>query len=216
MLHNLTRFPGGRESRFLHRVRPAFRRKVFGIGLPKTGTTTLGQCFSILGYKHHSFDMDLARRVAKGDVDSSLRRAESFETFEDWPWFQLYERVFLAFPQAKFVLTVRRSTDDYILSLRRHRERQGVFSESFPVPCWWYDVFGYEPHYWNEDAFRKDYETHNNNVIEFFDRVKASGRLRVLCWENGHSWADLCDFLDVSVPSQPFPHANAAPAGNIS
>ncbi|MHC4376201.1 MAG: hypothetical protein ACYS26_06360 [Planctomycetota bacterium] len=33
--------------------------KIFGIGLNKTGTTTLGQCGRILGLRCTSFDRDL-------------------------------------------------------------------------------------------------------------------------------------------------------------
>ena len=34
--------------------------KVFGVGLQKTGTTTLGECFKMLGYKHLSYSRKAA------------------------------------------------------------------------------------------------------------------------------------------------------------
>ena len=55
-------------------VRPARRKKVFGIGLPKTGTTSPGYCFRRLGYKHRSFDMDLAAQVKRNQLENVLAR----------------------------------------------------------------------------------------------------------------------------------------------
>ena len=44
-------------------LRPVKATKVFGIGLPKTGTTSLGYCMRRFGFKHRTFDMDLAVHV---------------------------------------------------------------------------------------------------------------------------------------------------------
>jgi hypothetical protein len=43
------------------------RRKVFGIDWAKTGTTTLGRCFEILGYNHQGQNLSLVPQIMRGD-----------------------------------------------------------------------------------------------------------------------------------------------------
>ena len=61
----------------LRSVKPT---KVFGIGLPKTGTTSLGYCFRRFGFKHRTFDMDLAVQVKRNQLEPVLHEAAKFET----------------------------------------------------------------------------------------------------------------------------------------
>ena len=74
-------------------LRPVKPAKVIGIGLPKTGTTSLGYCFRRFGYKHRTFDMDLALQVKRNQLDGVLKEAEKYEAFEDWPWFAIYKEL---------------------------------------------------------------------------------------------------------------------------
>ena len=37
--------------------------KVFGVGWAKTGTTTLGECFKILGFDHQSQNLELVKDI---------------------------------------------------------------------------------------------------------------------------------------------------------
>lgn len=67
--------------------------KVFGIGLSKTGTKTLGSCLEQLGYMHFSWDRSFARDVLGGNGDLALRVAEEYDSFDDVPWAALYERM---------------------------------------------------------------------------------------------------------------------------
>ena len=79
--------------------------KVFGIGWAKTGTTTLGDCFKILGFDHQSQDLGLVKDIGQGDLSQIMALAEQKETFEDWPWIILYKELDEAFPGSRFVLT---------------------------------------------------------------------------------------------------------------
>ncbi len=42
--------------------------KIFGIGWAKTGTTTLGRCLELLGYRHVGQRLDLVPHLEKGDL----------------------------------------------------------------------------------------------------------------------------------------------------
>lgn len=186
-------------------LRPVKASKVFGIGLPKTGTTSLGYCFRRFGFKHRTFDMDLAVLVKRNELAPVFAEAEKFETFEDWPWFAIYRELDQRFPRSKFVLTTRKDTATYVKSLQGHHEREGIRSEDFVKPHWWDEVFGVEPREWDYEFSARRYERHNREVLEYFgDRIGKD--LIVVCWEQGDGWAELSRFLGKKCPDEPFPH----------
>lgn len=61
-------------------------RKVFGIGLNKTGTTTLGTCLEGLGHDHVSCRPDLLADWRAGRKDAVFAVTDAHQSFEDWPW----------------------------------------------------------------------------------------------------------------------------------
>ena len=186
-------------------LRPVRAAKVVGIGLPKTGTTSLGYCFRRLGFKHRTYDMDLALKVKRNQVDEALREAERFEAFEDWPWFAIYREWDQRFPNSKFILTLRKDTATYVASLKGHHEREGIRNKEFVKPPYWDEVFGMEPANWDYEKSALRYERHNQEVLEYFgDRVGQD--LLVVSWEKGDGWAELSRFLNKRAPDEPFPH----------
>jgi hypothetical protein len=186
-------------------LRPVRATKVIGIGLPKTGTTSLGYCFRRLGFKHRTYDMDLALKVKRNQVDEALREAERFEAFEDWPWFAIYRELDQKFPNSKFILTLRKDTATYIASLKGHHDREGIRNKDFVKPHYWDEVFGMEPENWNYEKSALRYEKHNREVLEYFgDRINKD--LLVVSWEKGDGWAELSRFLNKQAPDEPFPH----------
>lgn len=186
-------------------LRPVKPTKVVGIGLPKTGTTTLGYCFRRLGFKHRTYDMDLAVQVKRNQLDNVLREAEKYETFEDWPWFLIYRELDQRFPHSKFILTLRKDTETYVASLKGHHEREGIRNKDFVKPHWWHEVFGVEPSQWDYQKSALRYQRHNRDVLEYFGE-RLNRDLLVVCWENGDGWAQLSKFLNKRPPDEPFPH----------
>lgn len=173
--------------------------KVFGIGLSKTGTKTLGTCLQRLGYDHFSWNPDFTRRVLRGDVDEALRVAAAHDSFDDLPWPKLYKLLDDHHPDAKFVLTVRENADVWYRSLIRHAEYKGATEERKLF-------YGHEiPHgYRHEDvAF---YERHAREVQAYF--ADRPDKLLVICWKHERDWTRLCNFLGVAAPDEPLPHAN--------
>ena len=145
--------------------------KVFGIGWARTGTTTLGACFRILGFNHQSQDLDLVKDVGKGDLRRILALAEKRDSFEDWPWIILYQELDAAFPGSRFVLTTR-EPDRWIRSYRHMLDNQGKASAKaneqrrvlygLPFP----DV--------TQDQLLERYSRHNREVVAHFrDRPDA-------------------------------------------
>ena len=181
--------------------------KVIGIGLNKTGTTTLGVCLQRLGYRHTSFDLDLLRAVASGDPDPALARLEAHDSAEDWPWPLLFREIDAAFPGSRFVLTLRREGATWHDSLCRHAERTGP-AEARRL------VYGHEMPHEHEAEDIAYYHAHTQAVRHHF--ADRPGQLLELCWERGDGWDELCTFLGHPVPDEPLPHVNARPPRGIA
>lgn len=186
-------------------LRPVRATKVIGVGLPRTGTTSLGYCFRRFGFKHRSYDMDLALQVKRHQLEPVLKEAEKYEAFEDWPWFSIYKELDQRCPSSKFILTLRKDTDTYVRSLQGHHEREGIRRNDFMKPHWWDEVFGVEPSKWDYEKSAQRSERHNREVREYFaGRIDTD--LLIVCWENGDGWDRLSRFLNRRQPDEPFPH----------
>ncbi len=179
------------------------RAKVFGIGWAKTGTTTLGRCFEILGYNHQSQNLSLVPQILRGDFAKTLRIAAAKESFEDWPWPLVYREMDAAFTGSRFVLTTR-DPERWLASYRAMLAAQGTpTSELKAIRC---QLFGVDPETASDKELVARFLAHNAEVLKYFkDRP---GDLLVVDWQSGDSWEKLCEFLNAPVPNAPFPHLN--------
>ena len=178
--------------------------KVIGVGLNKTGTTTLAECLQVLGYrKHVSVRRDLLASYRRGEMEPIFQVVEENESFEDWPYPLMYKELFFRFGErARYVLTRRKDAQAWLESLKRHSLR------TTPDKHLRLLAYGYSyPH--GAEAYHLDlYERHNRQVRDFFREQKAEHLLLELCWEEGDGWEKLCGFLNEPVPSAALPHAN--------
>jgi len=189
--------------------------KVFGIGMSKTGTTTLGRCFEILGFVpmctecldlkrlvcdsrqidpiNHKFEYDPYNPIVdKNILVDIFKIADQYKSFQDTPWYMLFRHLDEHYPDSKFILTVRKDTYTQAVSDWWHNEKMGR-CQGPPT----------------EEFIRKQshiYEIHNTAVKSYFQN--RPGDLLIVCWEEGHSWKELCEFLKVPIPDMPFPHLN--------
>lgn len=168
-------------------------RKVFGIGLNKTGTTTLGTCLERLGYDHVSCRADLLADWRAGRKDAVFAVTDAHQSFEDWPWPLMYRDLSARYgTDARFILTLRRSPEAWLRSLKRHAlQRTSVRGHCRKL------AYGYS-------------YPHHAEVVGFFDSAGANDQLKVLCWETGDGWDELCDFLGHDRVDRPFPHDRRA------
>lgn len=178
-------------------------RKVFGIGWAKTGTTTLGRCFEILGYDHHSQNLSLVRRMMQGDFSRMLQIARTKNSFEDWPWILLYKELDAAFPHSRFVLTVR-DPEHWLNSYRAMLASQGTASEEMnEIRSYLYGIPF--PDISDQDLIDR-FNRHNSEVVEYFRQRPRD--LLIVDWEKGDGWLQICKFLRHPIPDKPFPHLN--------
>lgn len=166
--------------------------KVFGIGASKTGTSTLGACFEMLGYTHIGWNDDLEGKYLCGNFDSLFNIAEKYQSFEDTPWNSdnFYRELDQRFPGSKFILTIRDTAEWF-------RSYSTFFHEMVP------DVAS------QEHQLVADYERRNAEVVEYF--VQRPDDLLVMRICDGEGWAKICPFLGQPTPDLPFPHLNKNP-----
>ena len=186
------------------------RTKVFGIGLNKTGTKTLGHYLQRWGYRHRTYDSDSTTRspsfdyYKQGRIDELVEIMNDFDSCEDWPWPLLYRELDARFPDARFVLTVRRSPDVWYRSLCNMAVRLG------PFPLYEKTVYGYGMPQGRKHAHIERYEAHNAEVEAYF--AERPGKLLRVCWEDGDGARELAEFLGLAdVDTAPL-HANRSPS----
>lgn len=174
------------------------KTKVFGVGLQKTGTSTLGKVLAILGYKvEEETDYDLVDSLIAGNKEVIRERALEYDAFEDNPWPLLYKDLDNWYPGSKFILTVRAETN-WINSITKHfGANKSAFRE-------WY--YGEGAPLDNQELYIKKYRSHNDGVKEYFAARKED--LLVVDFEKGDGWKKICDFLGEPVPNTDFPHLN--------
>ena len=185
---------------------PHKRAFVFGIGLSKTGTTSLNDALNILGYS--AFHLPPIAHVNARD-----------EIYSRWPWWVykynaltdltvsvLHAELRDTFPNAHFIYT-RRPIEPWLDSCRRHftaelgrtRVEQGqVYLNDL---C---DAF-YGSHIYDEPAYRAAYLSHDTEVMALHE-----GHSNFMLYDltQNEGWQPLCDFLGKPTPSRPFPVSN--------
>jgi hypothetical protein len=179
---------------------------VIGLGLNKTGTTTLAVALGVLGYRRHlSNRRDLLALYRAGDPAPALDAVEQAESCEDWPFPLMHRELLDRFgDRARYVLTTRRDAAAWLASLKAHALRTPPDRHARLLAYGWAYPHGAEAHHL---AF---YDRHLAEVRAHFRDRGAEHLLLEVCWEAGDGWERLCGFLGLPVPPVPFPHANAA------
>lgn len=191
-------------------MRPGRFSKVVGIGLPKTGTTTLGAMLRRLGYRHAPYDVALIDSVARGERSAMWRTFAAFDSFEDWPWPAVFKEVHAADPDAVFVLTIRKDAETWLRSVERHknlRRKRRPLNPNSPAARLERSLLGPADSDLEPERFMRSYEEHLASVRSHFER--DPGRLVELCWERGDGWPELCAFLRRPVVEEAMPHENS-------
>ena len=173
--------------------------KIFGIGLNKTGTTTLDKCGELLGYRVKGCDKGLLQDWRDGNVQRLDSVISRYELFQDWPWPLMYRYLDETYPGSKFILTTRITDSAWLESLKKHSMRTKLdHCRSL--------AYGYEYPHENKTSHIDQYNSHNANVRQYFSN--RSDDFLEICWEKGDGWSELCSFLNKEIPEAPLPHAN--------
>jgi 3'-phosphoadenosine 5'-phosphosulfate (PAPS) 3'-phosphatase len=176
--------------------------KIFGIGLSKTGTSSLARALEILGYR--TKDYLGVVRYTPGDL-SSIDRAvlDANDAFTDTPIPSFYRELDKCYPGSKFILTVR-ERDGWLKSCRKQFNQRLAQRQTEAHRRLFLDLYGTDV--FEESQFIRGYEMFVAGVNEYFGGRQDD--LLVMDIAAGDGWDKLCTFLGTSVPDVPFPKAN--------
>lgn len=176
--------------------------KIFGIGLSKTGTTSLASALEMLGYR--TKDYPGLTTYAPGDLSSvDPDILERHEALTDTPIPSFYRELDQRFPGAKFILTVR-DMDGWLLSCKKQFTAKLAEKQNEAHNRLFTDLYGTAV--FDEPLFRRGYQRFVEGVKDYFrDRPQD---LLILDVAGGEGWEKLCPFLGKPIPDMPFPKAN--------
>jgi len=177
--------------------------KVFGIGLSRTGTSSLHDALKMLGYRSLHDPRHLLTLDAKGEL---ALRVESitYDALTDSAVAGTYKTLDANYPGSKFVLTVR-DLESWLESCRRFFSR-GKWQDDDVTARLHQDLYGDSR--FDERSFRDGYERHMSDVRAYFaDREED---LLIIDIVGGEGWEKLGPFLGRATPDRPFPRRNRA------
>lgn len=173
-------------------------QKIFGVGLNKTGTTTLRYCGLALGLKCKGCDRGLLKAFRQNHLDPIRESVAHFDLFEDWPWPLAYQQLDQWFPGSKFILTVRQNEHKWLESLKSHAMRSRPFLHCRKL------AYGHGYPQGHEADFLAFYQRHNQAIRDYF--AQRPDDFLEICWENGDGFDRLCTFLELPIPQVEVPH----------
>lgn len=165
------------------------RKKVFGIGFQKTGTTSLGAILDKLGYRTASYN-EFRHLASRDTLDWSevetlaLALAREIDAAKDTPWPLLYRELDAAFPGSRFI-HVTRDADAWLASaVKDFQDYPNALHRL---------IYGSDGPKGHEMAWLERYERHNEEVAAHFaDRPGDYLHIRL---EDGVTYEKVCDFL---------------------
>lgn len=192
---------------------------IVGAGLGRNGTLSMKHALEQLGLDKCYHMFEVAQHPDHRDVWSAARRGEAvdwdalFEGYRasvDWPACDFWQELSEHYPESKVLLSVR-DPERWYASIRNTihlSTTAGLASddEAERERAKWTNWMIWETNF--DD--RMDDKDHVIGVYEAHTaRVKATiPSDRLLVYEVGSGWEPICEFLDVPVPDDPFPHVN--------
>lgn len=185
-------------------------RKVFGLGLSKTGTSSLAEALTHLGIRtiHYPWDALTLRELQSGC--NRLTVMETYDGAVDIPVAPYYAQLDKAYPGSRFILTLRQQ-DAWLRSAELHWQLMMDWwqrSDDFRRFQEFISMVVFGTTTFDRDRFAAAYESHRDAVVAYFDGRPDD--LLIMDIAGGDGWDVLCPFLGLPAPAPtvPFPHAN--------
>jgi len=184
---------------------PTHKIKVFGIGLSKTGTTSLARALETLGYRTRDY-LGVTRYIA-GDLSSvNLKEIDANDAFTDTPIPSFYKQLDKHYPNSKFILTTR-DMEGWLKSCKKQFTERMVANQNEATSLLHtdlYDCFAFDP-----EKYASGYTRHVNGVLDYF-KDRPEDLLVVDICGGEQNWEILSIFLERPVPDIPFPVTNVS------
>ncbi len=191
--------------------------KVFGIGLSRTGTTSLHHALLSLGYKSYHWGVPEENRMA------TLEDCYFCDALTDLTASFMFETLYHTFPDAKFIYTTR-PLENWLPAIKKHNglpspvplrirlnRNSVVFNSTVPVAQHRTTLFKAVHHnlYTGHDTWEDAFLAHDKRVKTFFADKPKDKFLEFDVQGAGHGWAELTSFLGRKKPEGvDFPHVS--------
>ena len=203
--------------------------KVFGIGLGRTGTTSLTHALTILGYRTVHFPVDEAsRREITEYLERKADRIEmsvlaDHDALTDVPVCCIYQGLDQAYPGSRFILTTR-DKESWLASTKRFWDQiAGPLTSASPdaveAQFGTYIARKLEERTigravdagsgrddgatYDRELMAKFYDAYHQEVRDYFNAKPE--QLLTLNIIEGEGWEQLAPFLGERIPDEPFP-----------
>ena len=192
--------------------------KVIGAGVGRTGTYTLRSAINQLGlgpthhmmelFEHMAVQLPLWRASVAGNLDwASIYHG--YISAVDWPTAAYFRELRKAYPEAKFILTVR-NPESWAESFSETIYTAIAGRDKAPPPMqpwinWATEVIAKTgfPDGLDKAGLVKAFNAHSDAVRETIPSKN------LLVFEVKQGWQPLCQFLGVPVPGMEFPKTNS-------
>lgn len=183
------------------------RPKVFGIGLSKTGTSSLTEALTTLGYRaaHNPTDDGTLLALLTGTIQCAA--LEKNDAVCDIVFSRHFRELDRLYPNSLFILTERDKASWHASCERHWASRKVSLSRLWNEDLVDFNVYGTAKYRFS--LFDVAYDAHYRAVSEYF--ADRPGRLLHLNICSGERWKPLCAFLKRPIPLVPFPHVQPAP-----
>ncbi len=165
--------------------------RVFGVGLSRTGTTSLAAALRSLDYHTTHYKLSVLCRAPDGALALNLWKVAQFDALTSIPIVRFYPELDQAFPGSKFILTTR-DAESWAASMWRNRRSQVLINLIPGARQIFEEVYGTSS-FKSMDRLVERFKAHNRGVQEYF-----AGRpddFLVLDVRSPDSWERLCHFL---------------------
>lgn len=202
------------------------KKKIFCIGLNKTGTTSLKKTFKDL-----DFIVGNQRRAAKllddyidGNFESIIQYCTSAQVFQDSPFSfpETFKYLDMAYPNSKFILAIRNSPEQWYNSLVKFHSKfygEGKVPTADDLKNTKRYVKEGRPWKVNQRVFKspKDDPYNKKSLIKFYIDYNAAVKeyfndrpedLIVINVSKKNDYQNLMSFLDIDSPFSNFPWEN--------
>ncbi len=177
--------------------------KIFGIGLSKTGTSSLNAALEILGFRARHLPF---MAYHYGRLVLEPRQMLEYDAFTDTPVANCFKYLDSKYPDSKFIYTIR-DKDSWLRSCEKHwgnaETDLSIVYERFKLFHLRMSVYGGIN--FDKDRFSRAYDRHDERVRKYFGK---SNQLLILNICAGEGWQELCSFLNADIPEQAFPAKN--------
>lgn len=209
-------------------------KKIICAGLNKTGTTSLAKSLKDIGLIQfpesigHQFLTHSVVHGSYGNVINAIENIE-YDFYEDIPFSfpKIYQSIFKYFPNEKYILTIRNSTEDWVNSCLNFygealkTEKITNFDNKIPYKHQYSSVGNFHTYNWgypmfkmwglkNSNNLKKDlkriYEKHNEDFIKFME--KNNGDYIVINVSKEGELKRLLEWIGIESSKENFEHIN--------